>query len=70
MNVSILMSEEEQKLAEGYAQNHNLTLEEAFKSALLESFQDEYGIERYYINNQEVPQGEYEKLKNKVFAEE
>lgn len=28
------------------------------------------GIERYYINNQEVSQGEYEELKNKVFAEE
>ena len=42
MTVSICLTEEERATADGYARNHALSLEDAFKQALFEKIEDEY----------------------------
>lgn len=44
MVVTIPLTEEERSLAESYAERHNLSLEDAFKQALFEKIEDEYGL--------------------------
>ena len=40
----IILTAEEQALAESYAKLHSLSVEEAFKRALFEKIEDEYDI--------------------------
>lgn len=42
MLITIELNDKERKLAEKYAEKHSLSLEEAFKHALYEQFEDEY----------------------------
>ena len=41
---SVRMSKEEEELIRGYCKLHNISISEAFKSALLEKIEDEYDI--------------------------
>ena len=42
MPVSICLTEEERAAADGYAKDHALSLEDAFKQALFEKIEEEY----------------------------
>ena len=44
MTVSIQLTDKEQKLVKAYAQNHSMSLEEAFKQALFKRIEDEYDL--------------------------
>ncbi|MDO4772818.1 MAG: DUF6290 family protein [Bacillota bacterium] len=44
MAFSIRLSEEEKKLAAGYAALHSISMAEAFKRALFEKIEEEYDI--------------------------
>ncbi|MBQ3417158.1 MAG: antitoxin [Ruminococcus sp.] len=47
MICSIRLSEEERTVAESYATCHSMSLQEAFKRALFERIEDEYGVMAY-----------------------
>ena len=42
MKINIQLTQEEMILAKNYANNHSITLEDAFKNALFEKIEDEY----------------------------
>lgn len=42
MKINIQLTQEEMTIATNYANNHSITLEDAFKSALFEKIEDEY----------------------------
>lgn len=44
MSFSIQLNEQEEKLFKSYADFHGISLEEAFKNAMLEKIEDEYDI--------------------------
>ena len=44
MVFSIILTEEEKRLADSYAKIHSMSLGEAFKRALFEKIEDEYDV--------------------------
>lgn len=44
MIFSIILTEEEKRLADSYAKIHSMSLGEAFKRALFEKIEDEYDV--------------------------
>ncbi|MBR3173300.1 MAG: antitoxin [Eubacterium sp.] len=44
MSFSIRLTDEEERIAKGYAKIHSVSLGEAFKRALFEKIEDEYDI--------------------------
>ena len=44
MSILINLNEDEQRLIESYAKLHSVTVEQALKTALLETIEDEYDL--------------------------